>query len=75
MGVRFLNNYPVLRNALYFGILGGLIGILIDFDHSPFIKEHFSYLSATRPFHISLAILACSIFVYSYACLRRLRNR
>jgi len=75
VGVQSFYNHPMLRHALYFGLLSGLVSILLDLDHAPFIREHFGFISTTRPFHILLAILACFIFVHSYTRLRRLFNR
>ena len=61
------------RFALFAGICGGVVGVLLDFDHV--IAYYWLQIPAgesLRIFHIWAFVIALCVLVFSAACIRRL---
>jgi len=77
MGKRICRYTSLLWASLWFGLLGGSIGVLLDLDH---ILAYYGFryqegIFAGRPLHIPLAVIAGGLCVYSIARLRRRISR
>jgi len=69
MGIPVIRHHLLRHRPLYYGLLGGFAGVLLDADHIP----SYYFVSITpRPMHWLAFWLACGFVIYYCACLGRL---
>lgn len=64
----FVRNSSRFKFALFIGLLGGAVNVLVDIDHSPVLWGG----TATRAFHTPVLISAGIVAFYCVACVARL---
>ena len=70
MGIFFLRHRVQFRTALYLGLLGGIVGVLLDVDHIFTYYDEETW--GSRWFHWPAFYISCGVVVYYGACAGRL---
>jgi hypothetical protein len=75
MGIRHSHHHSLLFYALWFGLISGISGVVIDADHWLNLTAFRGWGLDGRPLHVPVVIIACCLGLYSYTRIRGCATR